>query len=348
MEAILKLCIELDSRAARTYGALVEACTDPEVERTFQRMGAEEIVHVGWWNELLSAWEEGLVPDVADESTLLGRLQQLSQEIESLIPADFSTLSTDRMLDLAAHMEFFMLDPVFGELLDLINPGSTIEHHEAYSRHVLRLVKTIESRHSRGDLAHFLARVLSRSFDDQQRLASLAMHDQLTGLYNRRGFYGYVRQWTSWSARYGHPLGILLVDVDHFKGINDRFGHPRGDEALRIISEALCLAVRTSDVVGRYGGDEFAILAPETTAEELGLLMERILGVVRAAGFSADGQTVGLSVSIGASLANGGQPVTPEQLLAAADHSLYGAKDEGRDRAGAVIVLSGDGQAQAT
>jgi len=342
MQAILELCVELDTNAAATYAAMADACSDEEVRVTFQRMGAEEVSHVGWWTELLEAWQEGLVPDVADESTILARLRELAEEIEMLVPTDFTELSTDEMLDLAAHLEFFMLDPVYGELLDLVNPGSSTEHHEAYSRHVMRLVSCIESRHSRTDLAHFLARVLARSFRDQQRLATLAMHDPLTGLYNRRGFYGYVRQWASWSTRYGHPLGVLLVDIDRFKLINDTFGHPRGDDALRAVSAALCQAVRTSDVVGRYGGDEFAILAPETDAEELVLLMNRIVDVVRDTSFLGQGADAQLSVSVGGSLAQGALPITPEQLLAAADHSLYEAKAAGRDRAGTVVVVKNE------
>ncbi len=340
MQAILELCVELDTGAATTYAALADACSDEEVRLTFQRMGTEETSHVGWWKELLEAWQEGLVPDVADESTILARLRELDEEIEMLLPTDFAELSTDQMLDLAAHLEFFMLDPIFGELLDLVNPGSTREHHEAYSRHVMRLVTCIESRHSRTDLAHFLARVLARSFSDQQRLATLAMHDPLTGLYNRRGFYGYVRQWASWSTRYGHPLGVLLVDIDKFKSINDTFGHPRGDDALRAVSAALCQAVRTSDVVGRYGGDEFAILAPETDSAELVLLMNRIVDVVRDTAFPGGDAGVQLSVSVGGALAQGALPITPEQLLAAADHSLYGAKAAGRDRAGSVVIVA--------
>jgi len=342
MQLILELCVELDTRAASSYAALAAACADEEVKLTFERMGAEEISHVGWWTELLEAWQQGLVPDVADESTILGRLRELAEEIEMLRPADYAELSTDQMLDLAAHMEFFMLDPVFGELLDLVNPGSTREHHEAYSRHVMRLVGCIESRHSRTDLAHFLARVLARSFSDQQRLAALAMHDPLTGLYNRRGFYGYVRQWASWSTRYAHPLGVLLVDIDRFKSINDSFGHPQGDDALRAVSAALCQAVRTSDVVGRYGGDEFAILAPETDADELVLLMNRIVDVVRDTVFTGGASPVQLSVSVGGALAQGALQITPEQLLAAADHSLYEAKAAGRDRAGSVVVVQSE------
>ena len=339
MQEILELCITFDTRAAETYAAFAANCPDPEVVRTFERMGIDEVAHVGWWTELMGAWDAGLVPDIAEEGALLVALQELHGEITELTSADPSTLSTDQMLDVAARMEFFMLDPLFGELLDLLNPGSSTQYHEAYSHHVMRLVSSIESRHSRGDVAHFLARVLARSFHDQQRLAALAMHDPLTGLYNRRGFYTYARQWSSWSARYDHPLGVLLVDIDHFKTINDRFGHPAGDEALRLVATALGQAVRTSDVVGRYGGDEFSILAPEADAAELSLLMDRVLNVVRDAQFAVEGETVSLSVSVGGALMRGGYPVSPEDLFAAADHALYVAKDSGRDRATAVVEI---------
>lgn len=342
MQEILQHCIDFDTRAAETYRQLAEHCTDPDVALTFQRMGAEELTHVAWWTELKGAWEAGLVPDIAGETELLAALEDLEGELGNLVVEDYSALSTDEMLNLAAHFEFFMLDPAFGQLLDLMNPGSTAEHHDAYYRHVMRLVGCIEARHTRGDMARFLARVLARSFRDRQRLVSLATHDQLTGLYNRRGFYSYVRQWSSWSARYDHPLGILLVDIDYFKTVNDRFGHPIGDIALRTVSQSLESAVRTSDVIGRYGGDEFAILAPESDADDLKLLMDRILEVVRGASFDVDGEPVSLTVSVGGALMHGGFPVTPERLLARADHSLYQAKAAGRDQAGPVLAVSVD------
>jgi len=334
MKEILELCIALDSTAVVVYQALADACTDEPAERTFRALGIEEKTHVEWWVELRDAWAAGLVPDIADESDLLFRLTELSHEIELALPDSYGGLSTDQMLDLAAHLEFYMLDPAFGELLDLTGPGSSSNHREAYSRHVMRLVDAIQERHSRSDLSHFLARVLARAFRDQQRLVSLATHDQLTGLYNRRGFYGYVRQWAAWASRYGHPVGIILVDIDHFKAINDTFGHPAGDEALCAIAVALGDAVRTSDIVGRHGGDEFAILAPETDAEELARLMYRVLDIVRATDFSVGGTPVSLSVSVGGAYILGDTPATSEMLTSAADHSLYEAKEAGRDRAG--------------
>ena len=340
MREILTECIRLDGIAATTYESMHEACADTHLALTFHRMGLEERAHVEWWSSLLEAWDEGLVPDLDNEGELRERLGEIAQYVDSTLPEDLRTLSTDQMLELAVHLEFYLLDPIFGELLDLMEPGSSQAHRQAYSLHVMRLVSEIEERYSERTLARFLARVLARSYRDQQRLAALATHDPLTGLYNRRGFYGYLRQWTAWAGRYGHPIGVLIVDVDHFKNINDTHGHPGGDVALHAIASALNNAVRGSDLVGRYGGDEFAILAPETDEAELAGLAQRVLDLVRSNPIRVGGTDIEVTVSIGGAFSRGDATATPEQILAAADRSMYHAKAAGRDRAGDLIDAS--------
>jgi len=334
MREIIALCVQLDTAAGDTYARLSAACREPEIATLFTQMGVEEKAHVGWWSDLLEAWDRGLVPPVADEDELYRHLLELADDIHAQIPDDCSHMSTEEMLAAAAHLEFFMLDPSFAELIDLVRPTQQVDARDAYQRHIMRLVTAIEHRHPRGDVAHFLARALARALRDQQRLSQLATQDPLTGLYNRRGFYGYVRQWSSWATRYGHPLSVIIVDVDRFKSINDTYGHPTGDEALKTIATALRSAVRNADLVGRYGGDEFAILAPETDKAELEQLMERVLESIRAAQLTVEDATpVRMTVSVGGSFVSDGIPCTPEQLLAAADKALYDAKEAGRDQA---------------
>ncbi len=334
MREILEMCVELDRTAAVTYEELARLCTDAELGTTFAKLAKEERQHVEWWSELLAAWDAGLVPDIADEHGLLQRLKEIRNDLAASLPDDLSLLDEDGMLDLAVRFEFFMLDHAFSELTELMQPGGHAMRHEAYFRHVTRLIEAVEAHHSQRRLAGFLAHVLLKVYRDQQRMASLAVRDQLTGLYNRRGLLGHLRQWLAWSARYGRPLAVILVDVDEFKRVNDVHGHMVGDRSLRLVADALRGGVRTSDVLGRFGGDEFLVLAPETDRGELQQLMERLITCVRDSSAAAQ-DLPDLTVSVGGSWTNGGIAIEPEVIIAAADASLYEAKADGRDRAGA-------------
>lgn len=345
MRAILELCVAMDTFSYRTYSAMSVACQDPDLADTFSRMAADENSHIGWWQSLVDAWEEGLVPDVVNDSEGLERhMRTLLTEMQETAPAEFEGVSNDDMLDIAARMEFFLLDPIFGELLDITEPGGAGKHREAYARHLERIVSAIETHYSRSELASFLARVLRRAWRDNLALATFATRDPLTGIYNRRGFMSHLEQWMSWASRYDRPLGVLLVDVDDFKPINDTYGHTVADVALTTIAETLSDVIRGSDLVARYGGDEFAIIAPETDTEELTILAQRLAtGVAQKRLTDWDGIRIPLSVSVGGAVATraGRDDSSIDGLLAAADRSLYSAKRSGKGRAGKTIEYTG-------
>lgn len=338
---ILELCIELDRCASQVYAGLASATSDPEVATVFETLAREEVQHVDWWTDLMVAWDAGLIPDIVGEHDLLERLLEIQEDMEAAIPEHYGTLSTDQMFDLAARLEFYMLDSAFSELVDLMQPGSRVTVNRAYALHVLHLVEAIEKHYSPDGLARFLARVLQRSYRDQQRLVALAIRDQLTGLLNRRGVFGHLKQWASWAQRYHRPVAVVLLDIDRFKKVNDTHGHAAGDLALKAVAGALEMAVRDSDIVGRFGGDEFLVLAPETEGKDLAALMERIAQHVREAGPSVDGKRLDLSVSVGGAW-SAGPGAQPDTLVSAADRSLYAAKDAGRDRAGTPIAIDSE------
>jgi len=341
MRTILELCVAMDEFAAQTYDAMSKACPDPDLAGVFHRMATEERHHVEWWKDLTAAWEQGLVPDVVNDTEGLERhMRQLLTEMQTTAPADFSAVPQDVMLDIATRIEFFMLDPVFGELLDLTEPGGAKNHRESYARHLERIVGAIEMYYTRDDLARFLARVLRRAWRDNLALATFATRDPLTSLLNRRGLMTHLNQWMSWARRYDRPLGLLLVDVDDLKEINDTRGHAMGDMALKAISGALNRAVRGSDLVARYGGDEFAVVAPETDMDELATLAARLVSEVGAIPILDWDPDSPLSVSVGGAVATApGEPdITMDGLLASADRSLYAAKRAGKGRAGEVVA----------
>jgi two-component system cell cycle response regulator len=165
---------------------------------------------------------------------------------------------------------------------------------------------------------------------------ALAVTDPLTGLFNRRRFMDVLRREFAVTKRYQNALSCILIDLDHFKDINDQFGHMAGDAVLKEVATKLVEHVREVDVVTRYGGEEFVILLPHTPKEGARQVAERIAEVIRGLSFEFDGGRASLSASFGVSDIGDVSADDPEQLVKAADAALYEAKQQGRDR---VIVF---------
>lgn len=164
----------------------------------------------------------------------------------------------------------------------------------------------------------------------EDRLRRISITDPLTGLANRRELERRLQQELERAARHGQPLSLLLVDVDLLKEINDRGGHRAGDRALEEVADAMRRSARSIDTPARVGGDEFAILAPTTSARDAVPLAARVQAALRTG--SADGSDP-ISVSIGiADLESAAELGADRDLFEAADRALYRAKTSGRDR----------------
>ena len=161
----------------------------------------------------------------------------------------------------------------------------------------------------------------------QSRLARMALSDGLTGLFNRAYFDATIEQETARSLRSKKPLSLLLVDLDHFKKINDTYGHQAGDQVLEQVALVLREQSRTSDTVCRYGGEEFAIILPETPRSHAHMVAERIRKRISSLDL---GFTV--TTSIGINCADRPENLVPQNLIAGADQALYEAKRNGRNR----------------
>lgn len=157
-------------------------------------------------------------------------------------------------------------------------------------------------------------------------LAHRAITDGLTGLFNRSYFDADLAQKLTLAHRTGRPLTLLLADLDHFKVINDTYGHPAGDKALQDFARLLKASARKSDIVCRYGGEEFALILPECDAEQAFQAAERLRRKVLEQDFGFP-----LTVSIGLATSRGNGQSTAEQLLKQADIALYDAKHQGRN-----------------
>lgn len=161
------------------------------------------------------------------------------------------------------------------------------------------------------------------------QMKKLVIVDSLTGLYNRRYFDLYLEKTIPLSQRVNSPLILIMIDIDYFKKINDNYGHLCGDEALKHISEIIKGNVRISDASVRFGGEEFAIILPNTQLGEGKLLAERIREAVEQSDFTYHNKHVHISISLGVSVYEGGKV---EGFIEKADKALYRAKKNGRNQ----------------
>jgi diguanylate cyclase (GGDEF)-like protein len=167
----------------------------------------------------------------------------------------------------------------------------------------------------------------------QSQLEDLAIHDPLTRVYNARAFTDRLGQELKRNRRYGRPLALLYLDLDDFKRVNDSHGHRTGDAVLKLVAEAIRRAVRQADILGRMGGDEFAVLMPETGGDLADAAAARLSNELRTA-FQG---TPAVTASIGVVSCSGAE-TDVDEVLHQADQAMYAAKRQGKNQAVKVAI----------
>lgn len=186
------------------------------------------------------------------------------------------------------------------------------------------------------DESHYLGRVwFFRDITDRKReeaaLQDLAWHDPLTGVMNRSYFFARAAEELTRARRYQRPLAMLMLDLDHFKYINDQYGHAVGDEVLKIVCGRWGEALRSVDLFARIGGEEFAILMPDSSQQAALVVAERLRASVSDQAILADGKEIRCTVSGGIAMVRA-EDSSVRESLRRADDALYRAKEHGRNR----------------
>jgi diguanylate cyclase (GGDEF)-like protein len=174
-------------------------------------------------------------------------------------------------------------------------------------------------------------KLVARLDEAQKQLKHMAVTDELTGLKNRRYIMEQLEREYQRSVRSGEPLSLILLDIDHFKRINDTHGHGFGDLVLKSVADAMQSSLRSYDLLGRIGGEEFLIASPGSSLDEAAGLAQRILEKIKRRKIGDNGHEVAVTISAGVT-SLGNQDARAETLLGRADTALYMAKQEGRDR----------------
>ncbi|MBS1113284.1 MAG: response receiver sensor diguanylate cyclase [Nitrospirae bacterium] len=204
----------------------------------------------------------------------------------------------------------------------------TSRAHHAFTKREIQLCVALANASSHALYNAFLFQKLYR---EKAKLEKLAITDYLTGIYNIRYFYSRLEEEFSRAERYQLPLSCIMLDIDHFKKINDSYGHRIGDFILREFAQVVKRYTRKSDLLARYGGEEFIVLLPQTSLKGALIEARRLQKVVREIRFRQLREGQGITVSFGISAFPDKEIKNPDDLINSADNALYQAKEKGRD-----------------
>jgi GGDEF domain-containing protein len=261
---IIGLCRTLDEMARDMYMVFSEK-SGVEVFRDFWRhMSMEESEHVEFWK---MAQELDTLPDniFSDTDTIIHELEHAIQRTNELMAKYGDSSNVADFFTLTYRMEFYLLHPAFATLFELVAPISGVENPEnSYESHINCFVEMLANYGNLTPELELLSETIQRLWRDNRSLALQATRDDLTGLFNRRGFFATAGHLTCLAHRNRSYVGVLMIDLDYFKSVNDRIGHCGGDRVLQYVSGIIQGALRSSDLLGRYGGEEFIVLLPST------------------------------------------------------------------------------------
>jgi diguanylate cyclase (GGDEF)-like protein len=335
--AIVEQCLAMDRLAVTVYRALAANTPNRELAAFWREMSAEEQTHVAAWTDLLALMFDREIPNLFQnpERTLF-ELAAQHEQVRAASAEYLSAREVPAQFLAAFRLEFYLLHPALERLWHfyqlLRRTGHTPE--DAYESHLRKFITAMERWGAASPELQLLGTAVMRLWTQMRELSHEATVDVLTRVLNRRGLLSHVRMLAYLSRRNEFTAGALMVDVDHFKRINDTHGHQAGDEVLASVAGLISGAVRRSDVVGRYGGEEFLVFLPQIEPGALAVLGEKVRGAVE----SGTRSWIPATVSVGAACTGFAEGVEPglETLIRAADRQLYVAKSAGRNAVAAL------------
>jgi diguanylate cyclase (GGDEF)-like protein len=331
--SIVGLCLSLDSLAADIYMRISASCATEDLRSFWREMADEEREHANLWERVLSAGRRQRLPPIFDDPEAVREsLQGVMSRVRDICQQWESSKSISHPFVLACRLELSMLHPAFATLFYFARAMLDTDFYTAYETHLNRFIQALHAHCDMTPELELLGETLQRLWNDNRLLTQYATHDELTGLLNRRGFWILARQLAYFSHRNRINIGVLMLDIDDFRLVNERHGHLAGDRVLKKVGAAIQARLRRSDILGRYGGEEFIVFFPAIRPDGLGSLAEEIRQSIEQ--LDADGIRVTVSVGATQRVIETEPEGELSNLIARADALLYAAKHAGKNQLG--------------
>ncbi|MBN2653858.1 MAG: GGDEF domain-containing protein [Nitrospirae bacterium] len=330
---IISICLELDKAAVGTYKKFSELSADTHLKKFWMSMSKEESVHVSFWEELMSLAEKGEMPMLLDDpETVLSNLKKSLEKVNSLSKTVNDLRRVADYFTYALRLEFFVLEPAFEAIFYFMKNSLPKYKSSAtfYENHLSRFTSALKQHGESTPELELIGEAINKLWETNKDMVLKTSHDPLSSLLNRRGFNNTILPLAHLAARNGMTIGVLMMDIDNFKSINDTYGHQKGDEVIKSVAEIIKSSIRASDVAGRYGGEEFIVYLPEISSDTVYAVAEKIRSNIEE-------RTLGdlkVTISIGSAEGRlfGDIEKDIEDLLKRADNALYKAKSMGKNR----------------
>jgi len=332
MTRIVDLCLRLDNHASRLYLSLARNAGTQDLKGFWQDIAAKNEQHLLYWNRLRRWADKGMLNNLFDDpQKALDELTGLEEKVYDLADSCAQVRRKKKAFTMAFKLEFYLLQPAFETLSQYVATfNGEAASDFSYERFVNRLFDALQQNELGTLELELVGEVIHRLWKENRRMAFLSNYDELTGIFNRRGLFNAITHLAHLAQRNENTVGVLMIDIDHFKAINDNFGHQFGDDMLRRVAGSIRKGIRASDVLGRYGGEEFLVFLPRVEPASLGEVGEKIRRAIE----TMPDVRASVTVSIGISHGHVGWEVDADvkALIYQADEKLLAAKAAGRNR----------------
>lgn len=333
VDKILSRCAKVHGIAVEIYRKISSSLDDDGVKQFYNGMLKDEEAYLEYWIDMDRYAKDGLLPEVFEQpERVLEDLDVVVRDAEVLMNSIDHDPELSKVFYLTYKLEFVLLHPAFDVLFrfaKLINGRD--DFYNRYKYHLQKIVVGLQGIGNMTREIELVGEVLLRLWEENCKLSTLVITDELTGVLNRRGFFQTIIPLSYLAQRNNRKVVILILDIDNFKEVNDSHGHLVGDKILVMVAKTIEKTIRASDVLARFGGEEFIIFLASHEANYISVLAEKIIDAVRQISFGNIGVTASIGASVG--LLHTDIESGVDGIISSADENLYRAKRSGKNRA---------------